>query len=40
VKLDTLLRVIKGIVPTRVDQNLVAAKEAYEALSVIGEERA
>lgn len=40
VKLDTLLRVIQGIVPAKVDQNLAAAKEAYEALSVIGEERA
>ena len=35
VSLDTLLRVISETVPTAADQNVMAAKEAYERLSVV-----
>ena len=35
ISLDTLLRVISQTVPTAVDQNIMAAKEAYERLSVV-----
>jgi len=33
--LDTLLRVIAETVPTAIDQNVMAAKEAYERVSMI-----
>ncbi len=35
ISLDTLLRVISETVPTAADQNVMAAKEAYERLSVV-----
>jgi 2-oxoacid:acceptor oxidoreductase gamma subunit (pyruvate/2-ketoisovalerate family) len=35
ISLDTLLKVISQTVPTAVDQNMMAAKEAYERLSVV-----
>jgi Pyruvate/2-oxoacid:ferredoxin oxidoreductase gamma subunit len=35
ISLDTLLRVIAEIVPTAIDQNVMAAKEAYEKVSVV-----
>ena len=35
INLDTLLKVISQTVPTAADQNAMAAKEAYERLSII-----
>ncbi len=35
INLDTLLKVISQTVPTALDQNVMAAKEAYERLSVV-----
>jgi len=35
ISLGTLLKVIKGNVPAAIDQNLMAAKEAYERLSLV-----
>jgi 2-oxoacid:acceptor oxidoreductase gamma subunit (pyruvate/2-ketoisovalerate family) len=35
INLDTLLRVISETVPTAADQNVMAAKEAYQRLSII-----
>ncbi len=35
IRLDTLLRVISQTVPTAVGQNMMAAKEAHEKLSVV-----
>jgi 2-oxoacid:acceptor oxidoreductase gamma subunit (pyruvate/2-ketoisovalerate family) len=35
INLDTLLKVISQTVPTAADQNVTAAKEAYERLSVV-----
>jgi 2-oxoacid:acceptor oxidoreductase gamma subunit (pyruvate/2-ketoisovalerate family) len=35
ISLDTLLRVISETVPTAADRNVMAAKEAYERLSII-----
>jgi len=35
ISLDTLLRVISETVPTAADQNVMAAKEAYERLSIV-----
>ncbi len=35
ISLDTLLRVISETVPAAADQNVMAAKEAYERLSVV-----
>jgi 2-oxoacid:acceptor oxidoreductase gamma subunit (pyruvate/2-ketoisovalerate family) len=35
ISLDTLLRVISETVPTAADQNVMAAKEAYERLSLV-----
>jgi len=35
INLDTLLKVISQTVPTAADQNVMAAKEAYERLSIV-----
>ena len=35
ISLDTLLRVIAETVPTAINQNVMAAKEAYERVSVV-----
>jgi 2-oxoacid:acceptor oxidoreductase gamma subunit (pyruvate/2-ketoisovalerate family) len=35
ISLDTLLKVIKETVPAAIDQNVMAAKEAYEIVSII-----
>jgi len=35
VKLDTLLKTIKKIVPSDIDQNVNAAEEAYDNVSIL-----
>jgi 2-oxoacid:acceptor oxidoreductase gamma subunit (pyruvate/2-ketoisovalerate family) len=35
ISIESLLRVIKGYVPAAIDQNMAAAKEAYERLTVL-----